>query len=61
MRMECHAGPLWHVARTEPRCETEVAEAIRDDLGFDVFVPMEMIWTVRRGFKVKDGRPMLPR
>ena len=60
-RMQCHPGPLWHVARTEPRCETDVAKAINDELGFDTFVPLEMFWAVRRGIKVKDARPMLPR
>lgn len=56
-----YSGPLWHVAYTEPRAELDVADAIRDDLGFDVFVPREKIFAVRRGFKVEDSRPMLPR
>ena len=58
---QCYAGPLWHVAVTEPRAETEVAKAIGDELGFDVFVPREKIWAVRRGIRFEDCRPLLPR
>ena len=58
---QCYSGPLWHVAVTEPRAETEVAKAIGDELGFDVFVPREKIWAVRRGIRLEDCRPLLPR
>lgn len=60
MSMECHSGSLWHVPFVESGAETEIAKAIRDDLGFDVFVPRELIWIVRRGIRIKDSKPMLP-
>lgn len=56
----CYSGPLWHAVYVHTGAEMDVAETIRDELGFDVFVPREVIWAVRRGIKVKSARPMLP-
>lgn len=60
MSMECHAGPLWHVPFVHTGQEFEVAAAIMSELSFPVFVPRELVWTVRRGIKVKTARPVLP-
>ena len=41
MSMQCHPGPLWHIAYVEPRAEKDVCAAIARDIGFGVFMPME--------------------
>lgn len=53
-----YSGPLWHVAMVESGADFDVAEDIHDTLGFSVFVPAERVWTVRRGRRVQDARPM---
>lgn len=57
----CYSGPLWHVAYTAPRAEKDVHDAVRDDLDFTACLLHECVWTVRKGIKVKDERPLFPR
>ena len=55
------AVSLWHVVYCTPRSELEVAHGIGQNPGFPVYLPLEQMFVLRRGHRVKDTRPLFSR